>query len=340
MRAVDNAIAWQYAEGLLTARGSDCEKREANRLVSFLGGKATDNLISLAKDIQDRGVSAMGFSVGPKLDDPAKSIQHACRLRSADWSEWRIVLLIDEAQKISKSAPTAAPGTLSSIHQDLAGAAISFCAFGLPGTWNALAEAGVSRTSVAYDLPLAALETHECRMAVRRCFERFDVRDADTWAEAIIIRSGNWPQHLIAYLNGMLTALKPQAAEDAVGSVREASLRNAVAFGDRGREAFYARRIEGMARENVLFEEYAMHVARWLREAGGPLKAVEITRRLMSAYGVSAEEATRFWRAAEHGGLLAVGRDRTCSTPIPSFIGHLLGESLPKIADTDPATGC
>ena len=83
------------------------------------------------------------------------------------------MLLIDEAQGISDGVPGGVPGTLSSIHQGFAATPISFCAFGLPGTWNALSKVDVSRTSSFHDLTLAGLDDAEARMAVDRCFERF-----------------------------------------------------------------------------------------------------------------------------------------------------------------------
>lgn len=151
----------------------------------------------------------------------------------------------------------------------------------------------------------------------------------------MVERSANWPQHLAAYLNGALTVLKPKAVgPDAIGSVRGASLSNAIALGDHGRKVFYGRRLERLTNQNSLFEEYAIQVAQWLRDANTPLRGFEITRRLMSAYDLSAEEGTQFQHAAEHGGLLVVNpASGTCSTAIPSFVGHLLGETLPPISE-------
>lgn len=342
-QAVDEAISRRLAEDYGNVLGPGEKAAAEQALSSFFGPEAlkkvSNDFSKLARLVLDRGFSATGIQVGAARPD--EDIEALTARRAPSWNGWQVILLIDESQKISEQVPGAVPGTLSSIHQGAHCGPLSFCAFGLPGTWDALADVGVSRSSVAYDLPLAGLESQACRLAIRRCFERFDVRDADAWEEVLVARSANWPQHLTAYLNGMLTALKPKAVgENAIGSVREASLRDALALGDQGRKAFCARRLDRLTKQNRLFDKYAVHVVQWLSEADSSLKSFEITERLMSSHGLSAEEATEFQNAAEYGGLLAVDKEsRTCSTAIPSFAGYLLGESPPPVSEPEFLAG-
>ena len=125
-----------------------CRSNLKNRNQPQLGGKCP-LVQTFPRGILDRGVSAMGFSVGAKGEAPPETLPQAARLRGRDWADWQVVLLIGEAQGISPQLPGAAPGTLSSIHRGLVSAPLSFCAFGLPGTSTALAEVGVSRPSGA-----------------------------------------------------------------------------------------------------------------------------------------------------------------------------------------------
>ena len=338
-QAVDEAIAKRLAEDCSKAAAPAAKEAAMKALSAFVGKeglrKVANDLGKLVRIASDRGFTAAGVQLGGARPD--EDIEAVAARRAAFWRDWQIVLLIDEAQKISDTVPDAVPGTLSSIHQGLAGAPISFCAFGLPGTWGALTESGVSRTSVAYDLLLTGLEAGESRMAVRRCFEWFGVRDADAWEEAVVARSGNWPQHLSVYLIGTLTLLKPGAeAGNAIGSVQGTSLDDALALGDKGREAFYARRMQGLREESASFERYALELAAMLHRASGQVESLDVTHHLMSGLGLSDDTATQFRRAAQRSGLLSISQDSTCSIPIPSFAGYLLGESLPGLPKQKP----
>ena len=291
-----------------------------------------------ARSLLDRGVAAAGFRVGAA--SPDESIEAASAGRAPIWADWQIVLLIDEAQGISDGVPGGVPGTLSSIHQGFAATPISFCAFGLPGTWNALSKVDVSRTSSFHDLTLAGLDDAEARMAVDRCFERFGVRNAEAWAEAIIDRSAGWPQHLSAYLNGALSVLQERAgAGDEIGSVRGGSLRSAIALGDASRRDYYRRRLQRLNRGNARHRAYGIDVARWLRGENRTLQAHDALERLGGEHGLSDEAGTAFLDAAKHSGLFAEDADGNLTTPIPSFVGHLLGDPLPDIAEPHPVPG-
>ena len=335
MAAIDEAIAKRLAADLVTGRGGKQAERD---LAAFLGCEALRGALSVARGIQTRGISAMGSSVGGAGEPRPDTIQHAARLRGRKWAKWQVVLMVDEAQGISGAAPGAAPGTLSAIHQGLGQAPISFCAFALPGTWDALSRVGVSRISAFHDLPLAGLDGAASRMAVDRCFERFGVRDAEAWARAIVDRSAGWPQHLSVYLHGALSVLKERAGadNDEVGSVRGASLRSAIALGDEARSDYYRRRLQRLDRDNPRHRRYGMDVARWLRGPNQPLPVHEALDRLGREHGLADEAGIAFLAAARHSGLFAEDADGNLTAPIPSFAGHLLGESLPDVREPHP----
>ena len=340
--AIDHAIGRRLALDYEAARDRpEDRERAAEALAALVGPDAmrrfSHEMGRFVRAILERGFAAAGVRIGGG-DSRRGGIRGVVNRRAPAWADWQAVLLIDEAQGISDQVPDAVPGTLSFIHQGLAETPISFCAFGLPGTWNALSRVDVSRTSSFHDLRLAGLEDSEARMAVDRCFERFGVRDAEAWAAAILDRSANWPQHLSAYLNGALSVLQERAgAGDEVGSVRGASLRSAIARGDAARLDYYRQRLQRLDQGNARHRAYGIDVARWLRGANRTLPAYEALERLGGEHGLSDEAGTAFLDAAKHSGLLGEDADGNLTTPIPSFAGHLLGEELPDVKEPHPA---
>lgn len=328
-QAVDEAIAKRLAQDLLSATGADSAGRE-ERFRAFLGEggarKAKQGIKTIAESMLQRGFSLMGFQLGAAPSGLLEDIEAVSARRSHQWNDWQIILLIDEAQGISGQVPEAVPGTLSSIHQGMVSAPLSFCAFGLPGTWDTLGDAGISRASVGHDLPLAGLDLHAARMAVNRCFAHFGVTHGGTWEAAILERSANWPQHLATYLHATLTILQTNApSPEVMGDARRSPLSEAITLGDAGRKAYYGRRLRGMTRDNPLFRDYAADLAETLRGADHPPLESEVTRNLMRRHGVSVEVAADFLRKAKHNGLLETDDQGRCSMPIPSFANHLLG---------------
>jgi len=255
--------------------------------------------------------------------------------RAEHWGEWQIVLLIDEAQQISDKRPGDVSGTLSSIHQGGVPAPISFCAFGLPGTWAALEGVNVSRSLGGADLRLSTLNASATRKAVNRCFEAFAVRNAQAWQQAIVERSANWPQHLATYLVCAMSQIRRQSASERCLDARSASLAAAMAHGDEGRNRYCARRLERLTRGNGHFQAYAETAVSLFRARGGELSWQEIQSALRQSDGsISNDEVNRFTAMAEHSGLMR--RDPSAPTyqmPIPSFAGYLLNEPLPEVAE-------
>ncbi|MYG14705.1 MAG: ATP-binding protein [Gammaproteobacteria bacterium] len=338
MSVVDGAIAERLAHDLIDARDGDEEASHAQRLAALIGKGTLDNARSVAQKILDRGVSAMGFAIGGREAPPPSTVLKLADLRGRHWSGWQIVLLIDEAQGISPHGPAAVGGTLSSIHQGLVHVPLSFCAFGLPGTADALSDVGVSRASIGHDLPLSGLDNRASRMAVRRCFSQYGVAHAEAWERAILERSANWPQHLATYLHAALTILHANAPSlEVMGDAQRSPLSEAIALGDAGRKAYYGRRLRGMTRDNPLFRDYAADLAEALRGADRPPLESELTRNLMQRHGVSVEVAADFLRKARHNGLLETDDEGRCSMPIPSFANHLLGEAAHSANGPAPA---
>lgn len=337
MAAVDRAIAHRLAQDLVDARNDAEQADSAHRLATLLGQTSLDNAKSTAKGILNRGVSAMGFSIGAKGDPPPVTLLQAADRRARAWADWQTVLLVDEAQRVSDRAPQADPGALSAIHQGLINAPLSFCCFGLPGTSAALADVGVSRLSAGHDLPLAGLGGGAARMAVERCFARYGATHAESWQEAILERSSNWPQHIAAYLNAALTVLNANAASpEAMGDARRSSLSEAIALGDEGRSHYYEMRIQRLNSDNERHERYAKALVPLFRQHGGLLPKDEAID-FLEGEPLRLSEATvdRFLAAAARSGFLEKTPRGGLRMPIPSFAGHLLNEPVPSLPDLD-----
>ena len=341
MAAVDDAIASWLSGDLVKAGDPASQNRSAQRLAGFLGEDSLRNALSVAKDIQSRGFSAMGFSVGAKTEPCPETIQHAYRLRGKHWSKWQIVLMIDEAQRIPTNASGDASSTLSSIHQGLTtGAPISFCAFGLPGTLAALDEVGVSRRSGGYSLYLPALTEREAEMAVNRCFAQYGVEGGDVWKSALLERADGWPQHLSTYLHAACTVLEKRALrENLMGDASNSSLVEAIALGDEARMGRYKERIGRLNKKGRRFERHARALVPVFEAAGGrPLKD-DVEEFLSNDLELGEDRTDAFLSAAEACGFLGpdVEDPLRYAMPIPSLAGHLLGRTLPPVPEPDAA---
>ncbi|MCZ0945749.1 MAG: ATP-binding protein [Gammaproteobacteria bacterium] len=336
-RAIDRAISVRLADRILRGAAQPAPGLAA-RFQAAMGPKAgIKNVKEAARKLAGRGGGAFGMSIGPSPQEPIASLGDAVARRAEHWSEWQIVLLIDEAQQISDQRPGDVSGTLSSIHQGGVPAPISFCSFGLPGTWAALEGVNVSRSLGGADLRVATLDESAARKAVNRCFEAFEVRNAEAWQQAIVERSANWPQHLATYLVSAMAQIRRQSAGKQHLDASAASLAAAMAIGDEGRNGYYARRFERLTRGNGHFQAYAETVVMLFRKSGGQLSWNEIKAALQEHdRSVGNDEVNRFTTMAEHSGLMR--RDPSTPTyqmPIPSFAGYLLNEPLPEVAEPD-----
>ena len=330
---IDEAIIVRLAKGVL-ALGEGPEKAvETAGLVEKLGtywgaGLSVEKARSKARALLDRGGSLLGVSLGASRDEPPRTLDEAAGRRPA-WQSWQIVLLIDEAQQLVRGQPHAGRGTLSALHKGTVRAPVSFCAFGLPGTLAALADAGVSRPTGGRTILLGGLDDTAARHMVNRCFEALGVTNGAAWREAILARSANWPQHLATYLAEAIEQIREASPEG--GDAGAADLEAAMRTGDLERAEYYGRRLSRLGRHCGEFEEVARELVPFLRDRGGTAsystllnRVNEIMRAKPSLAGAS---ATDFVRDAEHAGLLVVstGRGgRVCSMPIPSFAGYLL----------------
>ena len=332
MAAVDEAIARRLAQDCVESEGKRGAADAARRLASFLGQKQFANMRSAARGIMDRGVSAMGFSIGAKGGSKPGTMAEAARQRGADWNRWQVLLLVDEAQGISPKTPNADPGALSSIHQGMVSAPITFCAFGLHGTAAALSEVGVSRLSRGRHLLLSSLDKGSARMAVQRCFEQYEVKNASSWEQAILDRCADWPQHLAAYLDAALTVLRPPASEgDRIGYPDPKLLPSAISSGDAGRREYYDLRLDSLNAGNPRHARFARLLVPELRKEGGAMTADRIIEVLEGEpLSVPPQEADAFLTASLRSGLLSHdGPRRRLRMPIPSFGAYLLDEGVP-----------
>lgn len=331
---IDEAIIVRLAKGMLAPGEGPEGVGETAGLVEKLGaywgaGISAEKARAKARELLDRGGSALGFSLGPSRDEPPRTLDEAAGRRPA-WQSWQIVLMIDEAQQLVRGQPHAGWGTLSALHKGTVRAPVSFCAFGLPGTLAALADAGVSRPTGGRTILLAGLDDTAARHMVNRCFKALGVTNGAAWRKAILARSANWPQHLATYL------------AEAVEQIREASpmgrdasaadLAAAMRTGDLERTEYYGRRLDRLGRHRGEFEEVARELVPFLRKRGGAASYSDLLNRvneiMRTKPSLADASATEFVRDAEHAGLLTVsaGRGgRVCSMPIPSFAGYLLG---------------
>lgn len=338
--AIDSAIATRLGS-LLLQGGSGRAPDLADRLQAAIGQNLSmKGLKDVARRLGERGGSAFGMSIGAKRYAPITTLEDAMARRFDQWDEWQIVLLIDEAQQVSDEHEGDFKGTLSSIHQGGIGAPISFCAFGLTGTWDALERVGVSRSLAGTDIQLAPLREADARKAVRRCFHAFDVRNGQAWEDAIVVRSALWPQHLATYLTSAMSEIRHKAQDRSASNVLDvhhASLTAAIAQGDKGRRQYYARRLGRLTRDHARFQEYAETVSALFKEKGGPLSWRDVRSALTEGHnGISDEDLDGFTEAAQHAGLM----QRTPSTkgygvPIPSFAGFILSEALPAVVEPE-----
>ena len=339
MESINEAMAIQLSRDFVAAdeQGGHGAADIRPRLAKLLGLEPSKEVLSAAKGVLDRGVSAMGFSIGARQGASPRTIQAASRLCARDWSDWQIVLLIDEAQDISAQGHDADPGTLKSIHQGSAGAPLSFCAFGLPGTVAALRDVGVSRRRGGHTLRLSGLEDWEARMAVDRCFDQYAVDNGEAWKSAIVERGAGWPQHLKTYMDAALKVLNRKAAgRNVMGDAGQSSLVEAIGLGDAERMERYQDRIDALNDQGFRFDEYARALVPVFKQADGtPLKS-QVTRFLCADLALSDATADGFLRAAERCGFIGPDADGTrYRMPIPSLAGHLTGEPLRPVAEPD-----
>lgn len=338
MMEINGAIAQTLAKDLVGSDGCGPPKESKGLLARLFDKDGIDNTKAFAQEILDRGGSAFWFSLGPKQDEPPRTIQAAYRACARDWNRWQIVLLFDEAQDVSADAPGASPGTLKSIHQGIAGAPISFCAFGLPGTLTALRNVGVSRRSGGYTLRLSALQEREAEMAVNRCFAQYEIEGGEAWKRAMLDRADGWPQHLKTYMDAACSVLAKRAADgDVLGDPRESSLIEAIALGDEARVTQYQERIESLNNRGRRFERHARALVPVFEAAEGlPLKH-DVEEFLRDELGLGEEGADGFLWAAEGCGFLGPDTDPLrYAMPIPSLAGHLLGRPLPPVSEPEP----
>ena len=320
--AIDAAIVSRLAADLLASESAETGILE--KLGDYWGKLEPGNAKAKAREFLDRGGSVLGFSLGASREGPPKSIARAAARRPV-WQSWQIVLLIDEAQDIKPGEVNAGFGTLSALHQGLARAPVSFCAFGLPGTLLTLSDAGVSRLADGRSIRLGGIGETAARQMIDRCFTSFGVVGGAPWREEILDRAANWPQHLTVYLNAAIRQVREASPERM--DAGSADLEEAMRDGDCARANYYRQRIARLTRGNIEFGNLARELAPLFGERESRLSAAELTRAIRAlSPELSDADITRFVQEAEHSGFLLLADDEYAySIPIPSFAGHLIG---------------
>ena len=321
----------------------DAFDRIADRARDLLASAAGARAQAAVRSILKRGFSITGFSVGAAQGTSHSSIADEASARAGQWSAYQIVLFIDEGQNIPARNPDGGRAScLSMIHEGAAGAPLSLCVFGLPGTADALRSVGISRTVAERWIPLGPLDQTACRQAVNRCFAHFRVVSGDGWKEAIVACSNGWPQHLAGYLIATLGELESHPAPSGGYDAAKASLASAIAAGDRSRWQYYEQRAASLARHGQL--ELARALVSELRASGG-MGGTQIDQVLSSAEPrVTRDEVGRFIQAAIHCGFLEHDpRQGIYRMPIPSFGAFLLNEAPERgeewSAEADDSSG-
>ncbi|MDE0271171.1 MAG: ATP-binding protein [Gammaproteobacteria bacterium] len=326
MRAVDSALARRLAQQAMRAPQHE-QIEQAKRLFdAFVQIQPFEWTVEKLKDINERGFSAFGLGVRAKTqENQPTSVTELPFIRGNQWAGWNIVLLIDEAQQIDPSQPNSNKSTLSSIHQGMVDLPIIFCAFGLPGTMQALRNVGVSRPSSKRKFKLSGLSDNEAQMAVHRAFRRFDLRQSGQLEQQIVKQANGWPQHLAVYLDATLTVAKPPIESQGFADASAMDVSAILQAGDQDRKAYYQDRIEALESTDPFFVDHAKLLARHLIGTGRPLNAVETVRLVAKEQEIPVEQAKGFLTEAKRCGLLAVDGDDNLFSPIPSFLAHLAG---------------
>lgn len=329
-------------EALSNALSKDDRDAEFDRIereVRAMVDAASKRARAAIKRILDRSVSLTGISIGPAREISAPSIADVVSDRGGAWHPYQIVLFVDEGQNIpARSLDTIGPSSvLSTIHEGKAGASLSLCVFGLPGTWNVLRAVGISRTVAERDITIGALTDTECAIAVHRCFAQFNVRNSQKWAQAIVSRSHRWPQHLAGYLVAAIAEVRKHRDRTDGFDAALAEFSTVIEDGDLSRIRYYKQRLKALVeRDHVpLVKHLAHHMHE--REALSSENIKEIL--LQKAPGMTGIELNEFRLAALHSGFLQYDDAEQCYfLGIPSFAAFLLKEPpepLPDFADED-----
>ena len=228
-----------------------------------------------------------------------------------------VMLLIDEVQ-------TATPEQiqlLSALHLGAAGIPLVPVLAGLSDAGDVLANGGISRRAVEYDVRLGTLNAGEPAEAVRLMLDEFRVRGSDKakhqWCREIEATSDRWPQHLKTTMTALARELL-RTGGDLEQADRERTLRDAAALRTRGYEA---RRSPDMVDAEAVLAEFLTTTPMPV----GRRDALEALRRLLDGDPLLNFEAREFFGHLIHQGVLHdPDGDSRYLCPIPSFRDHLI----------------
>lgn len=285
----------------------DDDKR--GREIADLGAKVTGRSASAA------GVVKAGYTVDHARRTGSLSAMLRRSMREGLWERKALVLVVDELQTVAPSAMTA----LRVLHEGQHQCPILLVGVGLQHTPAVLAnpgggQAGISR--VAQTLSLSSLNEADTVEAVARNLLVLGHKGVpEASVSRLATASHGFPQHIHGYLQGAVNAIAQHGHLNGGDA-----LRDALAFGDRERAAYYDGRL-APARS---LKPMLVLVAELDRRRATSMDIDEAIAVLDEA-GFDGEDATD--HAVRHGALTLDGRDEV-SFGIPSFHNHLRQEHV------------
>ena len=337
---VDRLVRRSSAEGLLwvpvrvTADEfedpMDIHRRIRGMLAEYTGDK---NLV------ERRRIASSGFQIGAMIEGSGGHISRSKTYEPGSpptykdlnaelakkYPEARILLLLDEAQNLTKKGETSK--VVPALQQGGFGIPAVLACFGLSDTEETLMGLGLSRPGRERKFNLLPLSDDEVRASVQRAFGYFgeDTPVPDPWADEAVQASSGWPQHMkVAVLEAIREASRAKKEKrDPVWPEQRIS---------EAKRNYYSARLV------VAGPEYGSLYAELARFGEVPLEKEQI----QSLYGsyVRSQRAkypdydppafNEFLRKTVHAGVLS-DTSEGYVIPIPSFRNYIEDRfSLPK----------
>ena len=224
------------------------------------------------------------------------------------WRGKALVVTIDELQTVSP----AGMGTLRVLHQGVPNCPMMVLGIGLQHTPEVLSNpegaAGISRVAQEFNLgPLSSAEAFE---AIHDGLLALGHDVPHSCAKALAEASMGFPQHIHGYLAGACEAIsRHERLADG------ASLREALAIGDKARVTYYEGRLRLMSNSRAMLAVIGAMAERGMRNLD-----VDATTKVLDDASFDGPSVVR--EAIEHGVLTRNARSEL-SFGIPSFHGYM-----------------
>jgi len=228
----------------------------------------------------------------------------------------RLILVMDEAQKLEKSAKDQssdrredAKDLLESIHNGELNKRVMLLAAGLGTTMEAFASLGVSRFGEGASVELGTLSKESERAVIYDWLTKKGgtKEDPTAWIDAIARETQGWPRHVHSYAKHAGEFL-----ENSNGVMTPQGLQAVLELGQEGRKQYYKQRIDGI-RGNELI---CLYQPISNLESGSPFNEDLILDPLNKKYGF--ERAEKIFKKFIDKGILSPVGTMYC-VPIPSM---------------------